>query len=215
MPDKYEDQLDRVAEQYRGRRTVAASFVDEVVWLATAEREAAKARAEGADAAFETAKEGLLARIEALRSERDELQRQLQVVDDRSLIFGHTQKGSETVIVIPSRLQSGAAHAWEIQDLEEIAYRARLGGGSDRTPVDMDRQNCAVEVPLAPLIQLKDTSPLDDLQPQPVDSTQARVVLSQRDTIESLRRMCNQYRAFAVISIVALSVILAVAIIVG
>lgn len=176
MPAQYRDQLEQLRNRYSDRRTITAQFVGETLDLFEAavtdlqtEHVARMAEAERQHGIHLARSEDRTARAEKrvgdLEAARLAIRQSHETIDAGVLVKitaprGHYSSGEE----------SKYARPWTLAELEDIAYRLRLGGGVDETEVRFQHDHTEATIPFPELVldsPSRKASPADDQNPTP------------------------------------------------
>lgn len=150
------EDLWKIFERFGNRRTVARSLVEECLGLT--ERALSEHQLQWKATLDATEKESdRLIQIERTRAERAEARvRELEASRSVSEAQRSTPGGVEVTFTVPS-----ACKDWSVGGIEALAYRLRVAGGSDDTPVKFLSRTATSIVPFP---ELAPESPLEKLQ---------------------------------------------------
>lgn len=144
-----------IEEAYRGRRTVEAQFVRELIALASDTLDSKDRECESRSAGRI---EGLNAHIETLSSSNDRLREdnaslraQLQRSPLARSLEDAAEEGKVRLTVEPQAGDGnryGQHHTWNVEELEELAYKLRAAGAHPKKDlVEFDRKGAHCLVP--------------------------------------------------------------------
>lgn len=131
----FTNQLERTLRDYADRRTIHAGMIRDVAEIAygyVAEQLAAPTTERDQLAAK---LQGVIERLEErLDQERERNAQWRKAVEEQRILREKREAADDGLIDV--RFENSRRH-WTVEDLEDIAYRLRLGGGSDDTVVEM------------------------------------------------------------------------------
>lgn len=165
--DTFTAKLERLLGDYAERRTIQAHMIRDVAKLAYGHIAEQLAQPQTERDAQVAKLEGVIERLEKRYAERGDTIRRLDAAleEKRSIHEARSKADDDQVEVTFTNGYKG----WTVEQLEEIAYRLRLGGATDDTRVDITAHSAKGLVVDPTLVQLDvrrhDTAP----QPLRVD----------------------------------------------
>lgn len=154
----HRQRLERLRDEYTNRRSVPRQLLDQATGLVESSWLELQARHEAQLAEADRQHEAQAARLEARATRAEDRVRQLEAMRTNLREERETVDDGVLVKITAPRTttwrgdDSDIPRPWTLGELEAVAYRLRLGGGTDDTEVRIKRDHTEATIPYPELV---------------------------------------------------------------